>query len=326
MGIVPSAHRNPDRPLDKIFGSIPAESSDFTHASVRHYILWSFLLDTQLRFPYIQPNQKRLLIISLRGVNMNVREMFDLNNKVAIVTGGGRGIGLKMAEGLAEVGANIVLCSRKVENCHKAAQNLAKLGVKTLAMACDVRSLASIQSLVDKTLEEFGRLDILVNNSGVTWGASPEDHPLEGWEKVMATNMTGAFLFSQTAGRAMIRQKSGSIINIASVMGIIGTESDAADAIAYSASKGALITFTKDLAVKWAKYNIRVNAIAPGWFPTDMTNWTLDHHGRKLLSHIPMGRFGEAEELKGAVVYLASEASRYVTGIVLPVDGGLLAV
>ena len=257
---------------------------------------------------------------------MNVREMFDLNNKVAIVTGGGRGIGLKMAEGLAEVGANIVLCSRKVENCQKAAQDLAKLGVKTLAMACDVKSPSGIQNVVDKALEEFGRLDILVNNSGVTWGGPTEDYSLEGWEKVMDTNMTGAFLFSQIAGREMIRQKSGSIINIASVMGVIGTESDAADAIAYSASKGALISFTKDLAAKWAKYNIRVNAIAPGWFPTDMTKWALDHNGKKILSHVPMGRFGEAEELKGAVVYLASEASRYVTGIVLPVDGGLLAV
>jgi NAD(P)-dependent dehydrogenase (short-subunit alcohol dehydrogenase family) len=257
---------------------------------------------------------------------MNVREMFDLNGKVAIVSGGGRGIGLKMAEGLAEVGANIVLCSRKAENCEKAAQDLGKLGVKTLAMACDVKSPASIQSVVDKTLEEFGRLDILVNNSGVTWGASPENHSLEGWEKVMNTNLTGPFLFSQIAGRAMIRQKSGSIINIASVMGVIGMESDVADAIAYSASKGALITFTKDLAAKWAKHNIRVNAIAPGWFPTDMTHWVLDHHGKKILSLVPMGRFGEPEELKGAVVYLASEASKYVTGIVLPVDGGQLAV
>jgi len=257
---------------------------------------------------------------------MNVREMFDLNNQVAIVTGGGRGIGFKMAEGLAEVGANIVLCSRKVENCQKAAQNLAKLGVKTLAMACDVTSPASIQNVVDKTLEEFGRLNILVNNSGVTWGGPMEDYPLEGWEKVMSTNITGAFIFSQIAGRAMIRQKSGSIINIASVMGIIGMESDAADAIAYSTSKGALITFTKDLAAKWARYNIRVNAIAPGWFPTDMTKWVLDHHGKKILSLVPMGRFGEPEELKGAVVYLASEASRYVTGIILPVDGGQLAI
>ena len=257
---------------------------------------------------------------------MNVREMFDLSGKVAIVTGGGRGIGLKMAEGLAEVGANIVLCSRKMENCQKAAQDLAKLGVKTLAMACDVKSPESIQAVVEKTLKEFGRLDILVNNSGVTWGGTPEDYALEGWEKVMDTNMTGAFLFSQMAGRAMIRQKSGSIINIASVMGVIGMESDVADAIAYSASKGALITFTKDLAAKWAQYNIRVNAIAPGWFPTDMTKWVLVNHGKKILSLVPMGRFGDPEELKGAVVYLASEASRYVTGVVLPVDGGQLAV
>ena len=256
---------------------------------------------------------------------MNVREMFDLNGKVAIVTGGGRGIGLKMAEGLAEVGATIVLCSRKVENCQKAAQDIAKLGVKTLAMACDVKSPASIQAVVDKTLEKFGRLDILVNNSGVTWGGAVEEYSLEGWEKVMDTNMTGAFLFSQMAGRVMIRQKNGSIINIASVMGVIGIQ-EGADAIAYSASKGALITFTKDLAAKWAKHNIRVNAIAPGWFPTDMTKWVFEHHSKKILSFVPMGRFGQPEELKGAVVYLASDASRYVTGIILPVDGGQLAI
>ncbi len=256
---------------------------------------------------------------------MNVKEMLDLSGKVAIVTGGGRGIGLKMSEGLAEAGANIVLCSRKVENCQKAAQDLARLGVKTLATACDVKSSAQIQSVVDKTLEEFGRLDILVNNSGASWGSTAEDFPLEAWEKVMGTNMTGAFLFSQVAGRVMIRQKSGNIINIASVMGVIGI-TDAADAIAYSASKGALITFTKDLAAKWAKHNIRVNAIAPGWFPTDMTEWVLGHHGQELLNFIPMGRYGDPDELKGAVVYLASEASRYVTGIVLPVDGGQLAI
>src|SRR4030043_589288 len=253
---------------------------------------------------------------------MNVREMFDLQGKTAIVTGGGKGIGLKMAEGLAEAGANVVLCSRKIENCQRAAEKFAPLGLKALALKCDVKFLKDIQEVVDKTLKEFGRVDILVNNSGANWGAPPEDHSLDGWQKVMETNVTGVFLFSQVAGRVMIRQKSGSIINIASIMGIIGTESDVADAIAYSTSKGALIAFTKDLAAKWAKYNIRVNAIAPGWFPTDMSQWVLENHGQKIMSHIPMRRFGVGDELKGAAVYLASGAARLCTGVGLPVDGG----
>jgi len=195
-----------------------------------------------------------------------------------------------------------------------------------LARKCDVKSAGDVQRVVDDTVKEFGRVDVLVNNSGANWGAPPEDYPLEGWNKVLETNLTGAFLFSRAAGRIMIRQKSGSILNIASIMGIIGTEADAADAIAYSASKGALITFTKDLAAKWAKYNIRVNAIAPGWFPTDMTRWVLENQGAKLNAHIPMRRFGDGDELKGAVVFLASQAASYVTGAVLPVDGGYLSI
>jgi len=263
----------------------------------------------------------------LKGVDeMNVQKMFDLSGKTAIVTGGGKGIGLKMAEGLAEAGANVVVCSRKLENCRKAAEEISRLGAKSLALQCDVKSPKEVQATVDATVKEFGRLDILVNNSGANWGAPPEDYPLAGWQKVMETNMTGAFLFSQVAGKVMIRQKGGNVINIASIMGFRGMESDAADAVAYSASKGALITFTKDLAAKWAKYNIRVNAVAPGWFPTDMTQWVIDHQGEKLLGHIPMRRFGEGDELKGAIVFLASEASRYVTGAILPVDGGYLAI
>ena len=257
---------------------------------------------------------------------MRVQQLFDLRDRVAIVTGGGKGIGFKMAEGLAEAGADIVLCSRKVENCQQAAAEISKLGVKALARKCDVKSAGDVQRVVDDTVKEFGRVDVLVNNSGANWGAPPEDYPLEGWNKVLETNLTGAFLFSRAAGRIMIRQKSGSILNIASIMGIIGTEADAADAIAYSASKGALITFTKDLAAKWAKYNIRVNAIAPGWFPTDMTRWVLENQGAKLNAHIPMRRFGDGDELKGAVVFLASQAASYVTGAVLPVDGGYLSI
>jgi len=257
---------------------------------------------------------------------MRVQELLDLRDRVAIVTGGGKGIGFKMAEGLAEAGADIVLCSRKVENCQQAAAEISKLGVKALARKCDVKSAGDVQRVVDDTVKEFGRVDVLVNNSGANWGAPPEDYPLEGWNKVLETNLTGAFLFSRAAGRIMIRQKSGSILNIASIMGIIGTEADAADAIAYSASKGALISFTKDLAAKWAKYNIRVNAIAPGWFPTDMTRWVLENQGAKLNAHIPMRRFGDGDELKGAVVFLASQAASYVTGAVLPVDGGYLSI
>jgi gluconate 5-dehydrogenase len=257
---------------------------------------------------------------------MNVKQMFDLSGKTAIVTGGGRGIGLKMAEGLAEAGANVALCSRKLKNCQKAAEEISRLGVQTLALQCDVKSPKEIQDVVDEIVREFERLDILVNNSGTNWGSPAEDYPLDGWQKVLETNMTGAFLFSQIAGRIMIRQKSGNIINVASIMGNIGMESEVADAIAYSTSKGALIAFTKDLAAKWAKYSIRVNAIAPGWFPTDMSQWVIEHHGEKLLSHIPMKRFGEGDELKGATVFLASEASRYITGAILPVDGGYLAI
>ncbi len=257
---------------------------------------------------------------------MKVQELFDLRGKIAIVTGGGKGIGFEMAEGLAEAGANIILCSRKLENCQQAAKEIAERGVKSMAMKCDVKSSSDIQNVVDAAVKEFGRIDILVNNSGANWGAAVEEYPLEGWQKVMETNMTGTFLFSQSVGRKMIEQKKGSIINIASIMGMIGMEADVADAIAYSASKGALITFTKDLAAKWARYNIRVNAIAPGWFPTDMSRWVLDKQGVKLKAHIPMRRFGEGDELKGATVFLASEASSYVTGAILPVDGGYVSV
>ncbi len=257
---------------------------------------------------------------------MKLRELFDLSGKVAIITGGGRGIGLKMAEGLAEMGASVVLCSRKLENCQKAAEELGREGFKTLALPCNVSSSAEIQKVVDTVMERFGKLDILVNNSGITWGAPAEEYPIHGWQKVMDINLTGVFLFTQIAGRVMIKQKSGNIINIASIMGISGMETDAAEAIGYSVSKGGVIIFTKDLAAKWARFNIRVNALAPGWFPSDMTEWILDRQGEKLLKHIPMGRFGDGDELKGAVAFLASEASSYVTGTVIPVDGGYLSI
>jgi NAD(P)-dependent dehydrogenase (short-subunit alcohol dehydrogenase family) len=257
---------------------------------------------------------------------MSILEMFKLRGKVAVVTGGGRGIGFKISEGLAQAGANLVLCSRKLESCQTAAESLTRNGVEVLAVPCDIKNPAQIQNVVSMACERFGQIDILVNNSGASWGAPVEDYPLDGWKKVIETNLTGTFLFTQAVGRVMIRQKRGTIVNIASLMGLLGMDADVVDAIAYSASKGAVIAFTRDLAVKWARHNIRVNAIVPGWIPTEMSSGVVEKGREKLLAHIPMNRFGDGEDLQGAVVYLASEASKYVTGVLLPVDGGYLAI
>jgi NAD(P)-dependent dehydrogenase (short-subunit alcohol dehydrogenase family) len=253
---------------------------------------------------------------------MRVQELFDLRGKTAVVTGGGSGIGRQMATGLAELGANLVLCARKVERCEAAAEELAALGARALALRCDVRSADDVQGVVRTTLEELGSLDVLVNNAGTSWGAPAEDTPLEGWQKVLDVNLTGTFLFSQAAGRAMIERGGGSIVNIASVAGLRGSPPGAMDAIAYNASKGGVISFTRDLAHKWAQHGIRVNAIAPGWFPSDMSKLLLERHGDRFLEGIPLHRFGGPDDLKGAVAFLASPASAYVTGHTLVVDGG----
>ena len=254
---------------------------------------------------------------------MNARDLFDLTGKTAIVTGGGSGIGRQMAGALAELGANLVLCARKVERCEQAAAELSALGVRTLALHCDVRKPDDVRNVVESTVAELGGVDILVNNAGTSWGAPAEDTPLEGWQKVVDVNLTGVFLFSQAAGRAMIAAGGGgSIVNIASVAGLRGSPPGAMDAVAYNASKGGVISFTRDRAHKWAQHGIRVNAIAPGWFPSDMSNVLLERHGNRFLETIPLRRFGGPEDLKGAIAFLASSASAYVTGQTLVVDGG----
>ncbi len=253
---------------------------------------------------------------------MRVQELFDLSGKTAIVTGGGSGIGRQMAGALAELGADLVLCARKVERCEAAADELAELGVRTVALQCDVRKADQVRRVVERTVRELGGVDVLVNNAGTSWGAPAEDTPLEGWQKVIDVNLTGVFLFSQAAGRAMIERGSGSIVNIASVAGLRGSPPGTMDAISYNASKGGVISFTRDLAHKWAQHGIRVNAIAPGWFPSDMSNVLLDRHGDEFLKGIPLRRFGGPEDLKGAVAFLASPASAFVTGQTLVVDGG----
>jgi NAD(P)-dependent dehydrogenase (short-subunit alcohol dehydrogenase family) len=256
-----------------------------------------------------------------RESTVNVKQLFDLTGRVAIITGGSIGLGRQMAEGLAEMGAHLVLCARKGERCHEAAEELQQLGVKAIAHGCDVKNPASIQEMVEATLSQFGRIDVLINNAGISWGAPVEEMRLEDWNKVIETNLTGTFLCAQAVGKVMIRQGRGKIINIASVAGLGGAPAEL-PAIGYHASKGGVISFTKDLACKWASHNIQVNAIAPGWFPTHMSNRILEHHKELFLSHIPLRRFGSEYDLKGAAVFLASDASNYVTGHVLVVDGG----
>lgn len=257
---------------------------------------------------------------------MHVLDLFKLEGKTAIVTGGGRGLGAQIAEGFAEAGANVVVCSRKVEACEEVAEKLRAIGVKALAVACDVTSEADVKNVVAKTLEEFGTVDILVNNSGATWGAAVVDMPLEAWQKVMNVNVTGTFLMSREVGETMIGQGNGKIINIASVAGLGGINPRFMDTIGYNTSKGAIITFTKDLAAKWGQHNINVNALAPGFFPTKMSEVLIERGGKQLLEQTPLNRFGTEEDLKGAALFLASKASDYITGDVVIVDGGMHAL
>jgi len=255
---------------------------------------------------------------------VNTKKLFDLSGRVAIVTGGSMGLGRQMAEGLAEMGANLVLCARNKERCEQAVEELRQLGAKTLALGCDVKNPEQVHEVVQQTVSQFGRIDILINNAGTAWGAPVEDMKLEHWNKVIETNLTGTFLFSQEAGKFMVPQRRGKIINIASVAGMRGAPPEF-QAIGYHASKGGVIAFTKDLACKWGIHNIQVNAIAPGWFPTHMSRVVIEQNKDAFLNKIPLRRFGNEHDSKGAVAYLASDASDYVTGHVLVVDGGQTA-
>jgi gluconate 5-dehydrogenase len=259
---------------------------------------------------------------------MNVKQLFDLTGRVAIVTGGYTGIGRQIAEGLAEAGANVVICARNLDGCIKASEEIGKqMGVETLALKCDVTSLNDVEKMVKDTIDKFGKIDILVNNAGIAMGGLPEDTKLEDWENVLRINLTGTFLCSREVGKVMIKAKRGKIINLASVMGFQSTE--VVSAPAYVATKGAVIAFTRDLAVRWIRHNINVNAIAPGWFPTHMTDPVLNPgkmgKADDLLRSIPARRFGGEDDLKGATVLLASSASDYIVGQVIVVDGGALA-
>ena len=256
-----------------------------------------------------------------------VSELFDLKGKTALVTGGSRGLGLQMAHALGEAGARIMLSSRKAGDLEEAAADLQAAGIDARWIAADCAKEEDIRRLADETLQRMGDIDILVNNAGAAWGAPAEDHPVEAWDKVMNLNVRGYFILSQhVAKRSMIARRSGSVINLASIAGLGGNPPEMAT-IAYNTSKGAVINFTRALGAEWGKYNIRVNALCPGFFPSRMTAGTLKALGEeKLAAHAPLRRLGDDEDLKGVTLLFASDAGKHITGQWLAVDGGVSVV
>ena len=252
----------------------------------------------------------------------HVRELFDLSGKTAIVTGGSRGIGKEMAEGLAEAGANLMLCARRTEWLEETVKEFRGNGFNVEGMLCDVVKAADVEAVVKATVEKFGAVDILLNNAGISWGAMPEDMELEKWQQVIDVNLTGCFLFAQAAGREMLKQKSGSIINIASIAALTSSANGPFYA-GYVASKAGLIGLTRELAASWGRKGIRVNAIAPGFFHSRLADRVIDLYERSVQENNVIPRIGKEGELKGTVVFLASDASSYVTGQTIAVDGGM---
>ena len=257
---------------------------------------------------------------------MNALDLFRLDGKTAIVTGGGRGLGRYMAEALSDAGASVVLCSRKMEPLEEVCREIEAGGGRALAVECDVTDPDEVEKVVSAAIENFGSMNVVVNNSGATWGALPEEMPLDRFDQVMRVNVRGTFLMSQAAGRRMIEGGTGgTIINISSVAGIVGGHPDFMQTVGYNSSKGAIISMTRDLATSWAQHNITVNAIAPGWFPTRMSGGLIEKFEEEMLGGIPLGRFGNPEDLKGVAIFLASPAAAYVTGQTIVVDGGATA-
>ncbi|MBS0595075.1 MAG: SDR family oxidoreductase [Proteobacteria bacterium] len=255
-----------------------------------------------------------------------VQQLFDLSGRVALVTGGSRGLGLQIAESLGEAGAKVMLSARKAEELEQAAAALQDRGIDARWVAADAGDPAQVQRVCDETMQRLGRVDILVNNAGATWAAPMEEHPLEAWDKVMNLNVRSVFLMSQAVGRAsMIPRRAGRIINIASIAGLSGSID--VRFIAYGTSKGAVVNFTRTLAGEWGRYGITVNALAPGFFPSKMTQGVIAAHGSdKLAAQAPLQRLGDDDDLKGAALLFASAAGKHITGQILAVDGGVSAV
>ena len=258
---------------------------------------------------------------------MGVLDLLRLDGKVALVTGGGRGLGLQIAEGLGEAGATLAITSRKEAGLAEGRRHLEGRGVRCLVLSCDVSQPDEVRSMVDRVVAELGGIDVLVNNAGVTWGAPFEEITPASWDRVVRTNVDGTWYVSHAVGMAMIRQgRGGRIVNIGSVSGLRGHDPRLQQTIAYNASKAAVVNLTRDLAAKLAEHGITVNCICPGFFPTKMTSHTLDAIGERILDVVPLRRFGGSDDLKGLAVLLSSDASAYITGQVIAVDGGMTAI
>jgi gluconate 5-dehydrogenase len=252
---------------------------------------------------------------------MRIQQLFDLTGRAAIVTGGSRGLGFEIAEGLAEAGASLMLCARREQWLTPALDELRGCRVRVEGMVCDVGEPEQVQRVVDGAMAAFGRIDILVNNAGISWGERPETMALDKFRKVLDTNLTGAFLFAQAAGREMLKVNRGAIINIASVAGL-RSATHGPHYAGYAASKAALMGLTRELAATWGPQGIRVNAIAPGFFHSRLADAVIERVEPLIVQRNPIPRVGAAGELKGVAVFLASDASSYITGQTIVVDGG----
>lgn len=256
---------------------------------------------------------------------MNARNLFDLSGRCTLVTGAGRGIGREIAKAFAEAGSDLVLCSRTQAELDAMAAELSGHGVQVLPIACDVTDQASVQAMVDRAVDKLGRIDVLVNNAGMTTKKPAEDYTPEDWEKIIAVNLTGVFFVAQAVGRHMIRERAGRIINISS----IAAQTAITGSVAYCASKGGVNMVTRVLAAEWAQYGIRVNGLAPAYTETPLVKAITEARADfadRVKARTPMGRMARPEEMVGAAIFLASDASSYVTGETVHVDGGWTAL
>jgi len=258
---------------------------------------------------------------------MSLKQLLDLTGRKALVTGGSRGLGLQIAEGLGEMGAELVLAARKAAELESAVAHLAALGIRAHGIPADLGRPEAVTAFADAAIDRLGHVDILVNNAGATWGAPAEDHPLDAWLKLVNLNLTGLFLLTQRIGkRSMIPRRYGRVLNVASIAGLAGNPPGTMKTLAYNTTKGGVVNFTRALAGEWGEHGITVNALAPGFFPSKMASGVIEAYGDRLTERVPLKRIGGPEDLKGAALLFCSEAGRHITGQILAVDGGMTAV